>query len=210
MSLPPERPIDAGEAEDLAALGQNEAVLTPSYPIRTERLVLRPLTRDDTDDVFAYQSRAEVCRYIPYAPRTREQVATRMTPPQARAVIEEPGQALLLAVQLRERVVGDVMLSWVSREHGTGEVGYVFNPDYRGHGYATEAVRELLRLGFDDLGLHRIIARLDARNAASADVLRRLGMRQEAHLVENEWFKDEWTDEFIFAILASEWRHAPA
>lgn len=109
-------------------------------------------------------------------------------------------------MQLRPagRVIGDVMLHWVSREHGTGEIGYVFNPHYAGHGYATEAVREVLRLGFADLGLHRIIARTDARNIASISVLRRVGMRQEAHLVENEWFKGEWSDELDFAILARE------
>ncbi len=182
-------------------------MLNPAYPVRTERLLLRPFTPDDIDDAFAYQSREDVCRYIPYPPRTRERVAERTAPPHARSTIEEPGHALLLAVQLRQagRVIGDVMLHWASREHGTGEIGYVFNPDYAGHGYATEAVRELLRLGFADLHLHRIIARTDARNIASVGVLRRLGMRQEAHLVENEWFKGEWSDELDFAILASEW-----
>jgi RimJ/RimL family protein N-acetyltransferase len=70
----------------------------------------------------------------------------------------------------------------------------------------TEAADAMLALGFDGLGLHRITARTDARNAASHAVLRRLGMRQEAVLRENEWFKGEWTDEIDFAILESEWR----
>ena len=72
----------------------------------------------------------------------------------------------------------------------------------------TEACRALLPLAFDGLGLHRIIGRIDARNLASANVLRRLGMRQEALLVENEWFKGEWTDEIDFGLLAREWRAA--
>ncbi|HEX6682905.1 MAG TPA: GNAT family protein [Candidatus Limnocylindrales bacterium] len=63
----------------------------------------------------------------------------------------------------------------------------------------------MLRLGFEELGLHRIIARIDERNEASARVLRRLGMRQEARLVENEWFKGEWSTEIDFAVLHSEW-----
>ena len=63
----------------------------------------------------------------------------------------------------------------------------------------------LLGLAFDDLGLHRVIARVDARNDASARLARRLGMRQEAYLVRNEWFKDEWTDELDFALLEEEW-----
>ncbi len=64
---------------------------------------------------------------------------------------------------------------------------------------------ELLRLGFDGLGMHRIIGRLDARNTGSANLLKRLGMRQEAHFVRNEFLKGEWTDEAVFAMLAEEW-----
>jgi RimJ/RimL family protein N-acetyltransferase len=70
----------------------------------------------------------------------------------------------------------------------------------------TEACRVLLALAFDGLGLHRVMARVDARNDASARVLRRLGMRQESHLRENEWFKGEWSDELDFAMLEDEWR----
>jgi RimJ/RimL family protein N-acetyltransferase len=102
-------------------------------------------------------------------------------------------------------VVGDIILMWHSREHMAGEIGYVFDPVFAGNGYATEAARALLGLAFDQLRLHRVVARIDARNQASAAVLRRLGMRQEAYLVQNEWFKGEWTDEIDFAMLASEW-----
>jgi RimJ/RimL family protein N-acetyltransferase len=63
----------------------------------------------------------------------------------------------------------------------------------------------MLHLGFVDLGLHRILGRLDARNAASANVLERLGMRREAHILENEFVKGEWTDELLYAMLAREW-----
>jgi RimJ/RimL family protein N-acetyltransferase len=186
-------------------------VLSPDYPIVTERLLLRPLTVADAPAVHAYQSRADVCRYIPYSPRTLPEVTTRLERPDVtKATLDDAGQAIVLAVVRRDDdvLVGDVMLAWTSREHGTGEVGYVLNPAYHGHGYATEAAAAALRLGFDGLGLHRIIARIDARNDASAAVLRRIGMRQEAYLRENEWFKDEWTDEIDFAVLASEWRAA--
>jgi RimJ/RimL family protein N-acetyltransferase len=63
----------------------------------------------------------------------------------------------------------------------------------------------MLRLGFEEIGFHRIVGRMDARNAASAGVLERLGMRREAHLRENEFIKGEWADELVYAILASEW-----
>ena len=98
------------------------------------------------------------------------------------------------------------MLIWLSDEHRTAEIGYVINPAYAGHGYATEAARALLAMAFGPLGLRRVVARVDARNPASAGVLRRLGMRQEAVLVENEWFKGAWSTELDFALLDREWR----
>jgi RimJ/RimL family protein N-acetyltransferase len=64
----------------------------------------------------------------------------------------------------------------------------------------------MLRLGFEDLGLRRIVGRIDARNAASARVLDRLGMRREAHFAQNEIIKGEWTDEVVYAMLQDEWR----
>jgi RimJ/RimL family protein N-acetyltransferase len=126
----------------------------------------------------------------------------------ARQVLEAEGEALFLGVELVEtgELVGDVMLKWTSAEDRGGEIGYVFHPAYAGHGYATEAAHRLLHLAFDDLGLHRVIARLDAENHSSARLAARLGMRQEALLVQNEWFKGRWSDELDFAILEGEWQ----
>jgi RimJ/RimL family protein N-acetyltransferase len=185
-------------------------VLKPEYPITTERLLLRPLDpATDVDAVHAYQSREDVCRYVPYHPRSRQEVAERLADPErTRSALENEGEVIDLAVVERDtgRLVGDVVLFWRSAEHRAGEIGYAFNPAFHGRGYATEASRALLDLAFGGLGLHRVIARVDARNAASAAVLRRLGMRQEAVLVENEWFKGEWTTEIDFAVLETEWR----
>jgi RimJ/RimL family protein N-acetyltransferase len=181
--------------------------LRPVYPVEAARLRLRPLTVADTDAIVAYRSLPEVARYVPFEPMTKAGVKERLTGQWARQELDDEEQALLLGVELREtgELVGDVMLAWRSREHLGGELGYVFSPDHAGKGYATEASHALLHLAFDDLGLRRMIARLDARNDASARVLLRLGMRQEAHLIENELFKGEWGDELDFAILASEW-----
>jgi RimJ/RimL family protein N-acetyltransferase len=183
-----------------------ERVVRPDYPIVTERLLLRPLTLADAPAIHTYQSREDVCRYIPYSPRSLDEVTTWLS--SARSSLDEPGQAILLAVvrAADNLLIGDVMLAWRSAEHGTGEIGYVLDPRHTGNGYATEATSALLQLGFDGLKLHRIIARIDARNLASAAVLQRIGMRQEAYLRENEWFKGAWSDEIDFAVLASEWR----
>ncbi len=144
-----------------------------------------------------------------YEPRDEAQVAASLADPvRNRSVLTEPGQRLWLAVCRADDgiVVGDVMLVWESEEHGAGEVGYVLAPEAHGHGYATEAVGALLGLAFDGLGLHRVVGRLDGRNTASAAVLRRAGLRLEAHHVSNEWIKGEWTDELVYAVLADDWR----
>jgi RimJ/RimL family protein N-acetyltransferase len=103
------------------------------------------------------------------------------------------------------------MLYFKSASHCCGEVGWVLNPDHSGRGYATEAAHAVMHLGFDGLGLHRVVARVDARNDPSLRLAARLGMRREAHLRANEWFKGEWTDEIDFALLEEEWeaQHQP-
>lgn len=181
--------------------------LQPVYPVRTARLLLRPLGTDDIDALLAYRSQAEICRYVPFEPMTREVIEYRLAHMWTNTDLTDEGQALTLGAELAEtgELVGDVVLFWHSREHSSGELGYMLNPKYAGRGYATEAAHAMLRLGFDDMGLHRIVARIDERNVASAKLAARLGMRQEARLVHNEWFKGEWSTELDFAMLIDEW-----
>jgi RimJ/RimL family protein N-acetyltransferase len=182
-------------------------VLTPELPIRTERLLLRLYTEDDLDDLCDIQARPEVARYLYWGTRDREQSRESLRQKIAASALREEGENLTLAVELpgTGKVIGDVLLIWVSQEHRQGEIGYIFHPDHGGHGYATEAAEVMLRLGFEVFGLHRVIGRLDGRNIASARVLERLGMRREACFVQNEIVKGEWTDEVVYAMLADEW-----
>ncbi|MFJ6746629.1 MULTISPECIES: GNAT family N-acetyltransferase [unclassified Streptomyces] len=181
---------------------------TADRPIHTERLELRPVRTDDFAAIHAYQRLADVCRYLYWGPLdeagSRASVATKTT----RTTLREDGDVLQLAVVVREtgELVGDVTFFLISRAHRKGGIGYVFHPDHAGLGYATEASRELLRIGFEELRLHRVQAELDGRNTASARVLERLGMRREGHLRENEFLDGEWSDEVIYAMLAREWR----
>ena len=124
--------------------------------------------------------------------------------------LRSEGDVLALAAELRSsgEVVADVILHWVSREHRVGEIGYAVLPAHAGQGYATEATRPMLAIAFDDLRLHRVIGRVEARNVASARVLEKLGLRQEAHLVENEFVKGEWQSRCVYAILDREWAAA--
>lgn len=178
-----------------------------SLPIETDRLTLRRYLETDYDDLLRLQSDVDVARFLLHDARTPEQVREALAGRLADVPMDTDGQALTVAVIQREtgQHVGEVTLFMNSVEHRTGELGYVFHPESAGRGFATEAAVELLRLGFEELGLHRIIARLDARNTGSMKLLERLGLRQEAHFVKNEFLKGEWTDELVFAMLAEEW-----
>jgi RimJ/RimL family protein N-acetyltransferase len=180
----------------------------PEYPVRTQRLLLRPFAAGDLDALYAYHRLGEVFRYLYSEPRSRDEVRAMVAERAGATALSAEGQALCLVADLAEtgELVGDCVLFWRSAEHQQGEVGYIINPAHRGHGYAPEAVSALLRLGFEGLGLHRITGQCDARNTASARVLERSGMRREAHLVQNEFVKGEWTDELIYAILRGEWQ----
>jgi RimJ/RimL family protein N-acetyltransferase len=181
--------------------------LRPAYPVRSERLLLRPLAVGDAGALHAYRSREDICRYVPFEPMNRDGIIQRIRGMWARAELTDEGQALTLGAEVAEtgELAGDVVLFWHSREHAGGEIGYVFDPAFGGRGYATEAANVMLQLGFEGMGLHRIVARIDERNGPSVRLAQRLGMRQEARLVDNEFFKGEWSTELDFAVLAGEW-----
>jgi RimJ/RimL family protein N-acetyltransferase len=175
--------------------------------IVTDRLVLRPFRMADLDDVWAYQRLPEVGRHMLWAARTLEQSRESVTRMVAENSLEKDGDYLTLAVTVAgaDTVVGHVELGLISAEHRQGEIGYVFHPAYQGKGYATEATREMVRLGFEEMGLHRIVARCSVHNTASAELMKRLGMRQEAHFVECRKVNGEWREELVYAMLRREW-----
>jgi RimJ/RimL family protein N-acetyltransferase len=182
----------------------------PPFPLRTDRLLLRPFTLDDLADFHAMYGREDVCRYLPWPAQTLEGSRAMLDRIRTRTAIgpaeEDDGMRLAVVLVDGGALIGDVSIWWTSREHRQAEIGFVLHPGHHGHGYASEAMRVVVDIGFESGGVHRIMGRCDARNRPSAALMERLGMRREAHLRENEYLKGEWTDELIFAILDREWR----
>jgi len=176
----------------------------------TDRLRLRLMSEADIDAVHAYESRADVCEFLLFEPRDRHAVAEKIAKWAHLTTLERDGDFLELAVERRAdgRVIGDLYFTLKHVEHACAEIGWAFHPDHYGRGYATEAATAALRLGFETIGLHRVIAELDPRNAASIALCRRLGMRQEAHFVDDMWFKGAWADTVVYALRETEWRDA--
>ena len=143
-------------------------------------------------------------RWLYWGPRTEAEVREWLHGQIARA--PETGVTFAAELLASGEMIGHVSLTVEVPAQRQGELGFIFHPGHQGQGYATEAARALLALAFEYFGLHRVFGRLEARNVASARVLERLGMRREAHLVENEWVKGEWQSELVYALLEREWR----
>ncbi|HYH34364.1 MAG TPA: GNAT family N-acetyltransferase [Nocardioides sp.] len=184
-------------------LRRRHAPARPDLPIRTERLLLRRHRPEDIDDIHAYYGRGDVATYLLHDPWPRAEFDDRMREWDQAAESDVFGFVL----EYDGRVVGDMVLMF--RGLSQAELGWVVHPDYAGRGFATEAARVLLDLGFGHYGFHRIYADLDARNTASARLCERLGMRRESHRLQDFWSRGEWTDSLQYALLASEWPATP-
>lgn len=196
----------------------------PFAAITTERLVLRPLEVSDADDVWEYQRLPEALRYIPWPERDRGEAGEHTAKRAGLRRLENDEDAIIFAMELvgeprmsrtdaaGGRVIGDIMLRADRVEHGQLEIGWVVHPDFQGRGLAREAAAAVMGVAFDSLRAHRVHALLDARNAASAALCERLGMRLEATILEEEYHDGEWQDTAMYGILRREWseRDGPA
>jgi RimJ/RimL family protein N-acetyltransferase len=181
-----------------------------TWPRATERLSVRPLETGDLPVVFGYRSDPDVARWLPSHPTSYE--GWLLT-------LDKVGVlSRTLVVERDGAIVGDLYLhvsdAWAQAEAPEGaaravqaEIGWVFAPEHQGHGYATEAVQELVRICFDDLGLRRLTAVAFAGNPASMRVMDKVGMRQEAGHRQESLHRDlGWVDSVVHALLADEWR----
>ncbi len=167
--------------------------------------MLRPATAADADAMFAYRSMPQVARWMTQLPTDAEAW---------RADIGRRHPYALMILLDREPI-GDLFLktedAWAQaevRDRATdvcAEIGWCLAPAHEGHGYATEAVRELLTIAFDGLGLRRVFANCFADNDPSWRLMERLGMRREAHTVQDTLGRDgTWYDGLMYALRAEE------
>lgn len=176
--------------------------------IEADRVILRPFCASDREAFAQYRSDPDVARYQSWeAPYTLEEAAEFIDQMRERQP-GIPGQWYQFAIERREKqgIIGDCALHILGDNPRQGEIGFTLARAYQAQGLATEAVTTLLDYAFGDLNLHRVTATCDASNVPSARLLARIGMRREAHFIENVWFKGAWSSEFQFALLQREWR----
>ena len=193
----------AGHSEELFHYRRDLAP-TVQWPLATERLRLRLHNADDAGWLHELYSQPDVARYLLDEPWTAEVARDKLAERLGKTGLDGESGSLALVIELEGIAIGDVVLWLTNDKHNQGEIGWVLDPTHGGRGFASEAVQAVLALGFDHYKLHRITAQMDARNSASAALARRVGMRLEAHHVQDCFSKGEWTDTLVYARLASE------
>lgn len=176
--------------------------------IESERLFLRPYEPADFDSILPFHSNPDVVRFIPWPVRDRAAVAEWLEKAVTLREFAKEGDYLALAIvsKASDQVIGQVNAMYRSEANQAAEIGYVINPEFGGQGFASEAATALVTTLFATGKFRRILARLDTRNSDSVRLLERIGFRREAHHLEDDFFKGEWTSTYVYAILKSEWQ----
>ena len=185
------------------------------HPLHTERLTLRSATTEDAEPTWTYRQLASVNEWLTGCPAELESYRELFSEPPrlATTVIASLGH------DATAPIIGDFMLrrkdAWAQLDvadqahNMQAELGWVLNPGQTGYGYATEAVHELLRYCFQDLGVRRVTANCFLDNDTSRRLMERVGMRRELHAVRASLHRSgQWLDTIGYAILEEDWSQA--
>ncbi len=185
-----------------------DKMTAPDLTIKTDRLILRPFEKSDVEAVLSYYSLPDVQRYLEWKARDDGEAKAAFDVMRKQTRLTRPGDVLSFAVVRKAdgMVIGHVSLKWTDATAGQGEIRFALGPAFRRKGYGSEAVRAAIDYGFDHHKFHRVFARTAGKNEASANLLKRLGLRLEAHYREHALFQGEWDEELHFAILDREWQ----
>jgi RimJ/RimL family protein N-acetyltransferase len=177
--------------------------------IKTERLSVRNLEANDGPRVFSYHRHPDVARFQSWGTESVDVIQTYI---RGLSSMEPgtPGKWYQVGIYLREgdKLIGDYGFRVLTDIPEQVEIGITLAPEFQGKGYATEALSALLTYLFGDLKKHRVFGSVDPRNQSSMRLLERIGMRKEAHFVKSLWFRGEWVDDVVYAMLAEEWTPA--
>jgi aminoglycoside 6'-N-acetyltransferase len=194
-------------ASNPIARATNNGAKLMSLILETKRLILRPFQASDCDPFVTYRNDPLVAQYqgwdTPYSLAQASQFVEAMG--QSRPGV--PGEWYQFALELKASgaMIGDCAFYLLAEDTRQAEIGFTLARPYQGQGYGTESVTRLLAYLFETFALHRVQANCDVENIASMKLMERLGMRREAHFVENVWYKGRWSSEYWYGLLRCEW-----
>lgn len=168
----------------------------------TERLLVRLYGNSDKEAVYNIYKDPEICRFLPIEPWTEDDMDEEFDKKLENHSLTKD-KDLNLAIEIDDKIIGDIS-AWYTEMRQTVEVDYSFLNEYRGEGYAVEALRALIEELFSKYDVHRIRMSFDARCEDRQNVCERIGMRKEAHFIQDFWNKGEWTDSIVYGMLPSD------
>lgn len=171
--------------------------------ISTERLKIRQVQPEDSEDIYRYRSLPEVNRFESFHPEELSAVEEFIEKSETRINIPDTWVQLVLILKEKDILIGDIGLHFL-QDIAQVEIGYALDPTFQGKGYAEEAVRGVMKYLFKDLKKHRVMASVDPDNERSIHLLEKLGMRKEAHFKKSYLIGSVYYDDCIYALLDEE------
>lgn len=169
--------------------------------LKTDRLILRPVTLEDTKDMYEFASDEENTYFVYERHRSIEDTENNI----ADFFMGSPLGKYGVELKTNRKLIGNIDIR-INKEHHSAEIGYVLNKKFHKQGYMTEAAKEILRLGFKELKLHKIYATCDERNNASSNVMQRMNMSYEGTSRHaKRWKNGEWVNEEYYSILNTDY-----
>lgn len=165
-----------------------------------ERILLRPMTLEDAEDMYEYASDDETVRFVFDKHENLEATKKNI----ANHFMKEPLGKYAIELKETGKMMGTIDLR-LKKGENSAEIGYTLNKKFWGNGYITEAGKLILTLGFEKLSLERIFACYDVGNPASGKVMERLGMTYEGTLRKNRIHKERYIDDVYYAILKQDY-----
>lgn len=176
-------------------------------PVVTERLALRSWRNSDVPYLVRHLNDPSVFPLLTTRhSRYRTSDEQKFVSGSRRAAVR--GEKLDLAIARRAggELIGGIGLEVLSWDNRRGRLGYWLAAPFWGKGYGSEAASEVCRIAFRTLRLHRVDAEVFSTNPASMHLLRKLGFRLEGKRREILRRDGRWNDEYVFGLLATEFR----
>lgn len=179
--------------------------------LETERLLLRPLSAADLKHMQRYSVREDFYRYLPLAVPTADSVADYLDSLLAGdASANRHEFQFAIEPKAVGHIAGSIRIRIRDAASAEADVGYGLDSRFGGRGFATEALRAVLRFGFEALRMQRIQATTDIRNEGSWRLLERTGFRREGLMRDHMCVRGTWRDSWLYALPEAEWRRDDA
>jgi RimJ/RimL family protein N-acetyltransferase len=190
-----------------AGAGFGDGATMASPELFTDRLRINDLAPGDAAALHAYRSHEDVARFQDWIPASLDDALAFITR-NAATPFSQAHSWYQLAVRLRatDELIGDLGVHFVADDGHQVELGVSISPAHQRRGLATEALVATLGYLFTILHKHRVLTSIDPRNDASIALVEKVGMRREAHFRQSLFWKGEWVDDVVYAMLAAEWK----